>query len=348
MQKVLVTGAAGFLGGWVVEAFLRGGIPVRAGIRSWNSAVRLARCSADIVPCDVLSPEQLRAALQGCDAVVNCAVGDDRVTVTGTRNVLAVARELRLRRVVHISSVAVYGKAPGLIDEAQARRSRGIRYARRKIAAEKACEEFIDRGTPVVMLRPSIIYGPFSEVWTVNVAKRLISGKWGTLGRGGDGKCNLVYVTDVVQAIYMALTSAHAPGEAFNVNGDEIITWNDYFTRFNDALGREPLHELAMWRMALRARLVSPLRVFGRSALSRFRGPLTKIHARSELTAKYLTATETLLKLTPTSEQLKLYGLDAAYVIDKARSRLGYLPKVSIDRGLGFCVSWLQHHGILY
>ena len=348
MQKVLITGAGGFLGGWTVECLSLSGIPVRAGIRRWNSAVRIARRTPEIVTCDVLSLDDLHAALDGCDAVVHCAVGDDDVTVQGTRNVLATAHKLKLRRVVHISSVAVYGKAPGLIDETRARRSRGNPYARRKIKAEEICDEFIDMETPVVVLRPSYIYGPYSYTWTVSFAKRLLSGKWGTFGRQGNGKCNLVYVTDVVQAIYQALVSENAPGRIYNVNGDDNLTWNDYFVKFNAALGQEPLVSLTTWPIALKARALSPVRACGRYAMSRFGNSMTKVYTKSALAAKYLKATETSLKLTPTPEQLKLYGVDVEYLIDKAKNELGYAPQVSAARGLELSVSWLRHHGLLF
>lgn len=236
MQKILVTGAAGFVGAWVVESFRLSGIPVRAGIRSWNSAVRLARRDIEFVPCDVLSNTQLRSAMDGCDAVVHCAVGNEKVTIDGTRNVLTAAQEMGLRRIVHLSSVAVYGNATGVLDEQSAGVGRGNAYAKQKTAAELICEQFIGRGAPVVILRPSIIYGPFSYAWTVSFANRLWSGRWGTFGRAGEGKCNLVYVTDVVQAIFRALQPETEPGGTYNINGDEIITWNEYFVRFNSTL----------------------------------------------------------------------------------------------------------------
>lgn len=348
MQKVLVTGAGGFLGGWVVESFQLSGIPVRAGVRRWNSTVRLSRRPTEIVLCDVLSPEQLRSALDGCDAVVHCAVGDDEVTVAGTRNVLAMADELGIGRIVHLSSVAVYGKAPGRIEESQARRSRGNPYAQRKIEAELVCEEFIARGSPVVILRPSIIYGPFSQAWTVSFGNRLYSGKWGTFGRLGEGKCNLVYVTDVVQAIYQSLISDRAAGQVFNVNGDDIITWNDYFVRFNEALGNEPLCKLNTWPIAVKARLLAPVRAAGKYALAHFNQSLMNLHMKSSLASKYMKVTESSLRMTPTSEQLKLYGVDVEYVIDKAKSDLGYTPKVNVAEGLKYSAAWLDHHGILY
>ena len=347
LKKVLVTGAGGFVGGWVVESFLLAGIPVRAGLRSWNSAVRLARHGVELVPCDVLMPAQLDAAMQDCNAVVHCAVGSEQVTVTGTRNVLSAAQRQRVHHIVHLSSVAVYGKAPGTIVEDHPRHSRGNPYAQYKIEAEKVCEQFMDQGLPVRVLRPSIIYGPFSEAWTVSFGKRLTSGKWGTFGKSGEGLCNLVYVTDVVQAIYRALTVDGQPMGFFNVNGTEQITWNEYFTRFNDALQGPPLPQINPLPIALKARLFAPVRATAKFALSRFGKSITALHAKSALAASYMSATESSLKLTPTREQLKLYGVQANYPIDKARQQLGFQPQVDVNQGLAHSVAWLLRHGIV-
>ena len=286
--------------------------------------------------------------MEGCDAVVHCAVGDDDVTIQGTHNVLATAHDLGIRRVVHLSSVGVYGKATGVADEKTPRTRSGNAYAKRKVAAEAVCEQFIARGTPVVVLRPAIIYGPFSYTWTVSFANRLWSGQWGTFGRAGQGKCNLVYVTDVVQAIYRSIQSDSAPGETFNVNGDETITWNDYFTRFNQQLGRPPLTEKRTWPIAVKSRLMAPVRIGGRIALNHFNSTLMKLNARSSLASKYMKVTESSLKLTPTSDQLKLYGLDVDYPIDEARAKLGYAPQVGVSQGLEFCVDWLHQQRRLF
>ncbi len=177
--------------------------------------------------------------------------------------------------------MAVYGKSPGVIDEQHPRHSRGNPYAHLKIEAEKVCEEFSRQGTPVIGLRPSIIYGPFSEAWTVSFAKRLMSGKWGTFGKTGEGLCNLVYITDVVQAIYRALVAENAEGEFFNVNGTDSLTWNEFFTRFNSALERPPLRDINPWPIAMKARLFSPVRSAAKFALARFGKTITTLHAKS-------------------------------------------------------------------
>jgi nucleoside-diphosphate-sugar epimerase len=261
--------------------------------------------------------------------------------------VLAAAQQQRIRRTVHLSSVAVYGKAAAMIDERHPHRSRGNYYAHCKIEAERVCDEFMSHGVPVVVLRPSIIYGPFSEAWTVSFARRLMSGKWGTFGHQGQGLCNLVYVTDVVQAIVRALDSDRAVGQCFNVSGSEVITWNDYFSRFNDALQRDPLRELRVWPLALKARILSPARSLAKFALARYAKSITTLHAKSALAATYMSRTESTLKLTPTREQLKLYGVRAQYSIEKARDQLGFVPKVDIGQGLRWSVEWLRQQGLL-
>jgi predicted dehydrogenase/nucleoside-diphosphate-sugar epimerase len=343
--RVLVTGATGFLGGWIVESFQLAGIPVRAGVRSWNNAVRLARHAIDMADCDVLSRDQLRAAMNDCEAVVHCAVGDQRVTEEGTRNVLAVAQELGIAKIVHLSSVAVYGKVNGILNEQHPRQSFGNPYAQAKIDAEHVVEDFLQLGLSVIALRPSIIYGPFGEAWTVSFVRRLFSGRWGTFGLRGEGYCNLVYVTDVVQAIAQALFAPAEPG-FYNVNGDERMTWNDFFCRFNEHLGHAPLRPISTWPIVAKARLLEPVRSAAKFALHRFGSTITRLHAQSALAAKYMGMTESSLKLTPTREQLKLYGIRAEYPIDKARQQLGYAPRVGSEQGLAWCAAWAAQQGL--
>ncbi|MCA9152089.1 MAG: NAD-dependent epimerase/dehydratase family protein [Planctomycetales bacterium] len=347
-MRVFVTGAGGFLGGWVVESFSLAGVPVRAGIRNWNTAVRLARRNSDVVRCDILSPDDVTSAIEGCDAIVHCAVGNEEVCVEGTKNVLEAARRARVRRVVHLSSVAVYGKVPGTLAETAPRQARGNPYAHYKIRAEEVCEQYVQQGQPVVILRPSIIYGPFSDTWTVSFAARLMSGSWGTLGSHGEGTCNLVYVTDVVQAIYRALVTPGIEGRTYNVNGAELPTWNEFFSRYYAALGCGELGPKSVTPMLLKAKLLSPVRNVARFALNRFGSKISRLHARSSLAARYMNSTESSLKLTPTPEQLKLYRVRAEYVIDQARQDLGYTPLVGVDEGLRQSVAWLKAYGVVY
>src|SRR5262249_27447108 len=153
---ILITGAGGFLGGWVAESLhLSGAASVRAGVHRWGSAVRVARFPIEITHCDVLQPETLDAAFRGVDMIVHCAVSPDvRVITEGTKNTLEAASRANVRKFLHISSVAVYGEATGAVSETTALRPT-TDYGIAKAEAERHCRSYAQKGFPVVILRPS-------------------------------------------------------------------------------------------------------------------------------------------------------------------------------------------------
>src|ERR1043166_1234625 len=115
-RPILVPGAGGFIGGRVVE-MLQGllGIPVRASVRRWTSAARIGRLPVEIVLCDIADADQVRRAMDGVRGVVHCAYGDPAVFVEGTRTVLQAALEAGVDRVVHLSTMEVYGDVEGVV-----------------------------------------------------------------------------------------------------------------------------------------------------------------------------------------------------------------------------------------
>ena len=232
MAVVLVTGAAGFVGSAVVRVLqAQPGVQVRAGSRRGAGVA-----GAPGVRLDVLDPATLRPALQDVDAVVHCAVGDARTTVAGTQGVLDAASGAGVRRMVHLSSIAVYGAATGRLDEAAPLMpaGRGTTYAEWKVLAEQACA---GSGVEVVRLRPTIIYGPGSTLWVETVARRIQGGHWGTFGPAGAGTCNPVHVDDVARAAAAALDAPEAGGMAFNIDGGTPMAWNDWFSQVAAAMG---------------------------------------------------------------------------------------------------------------
>jgi nucleoside-diphosphate-sugar epimerase len=268
--------------------------------------------------------------MRGIDAVIHCAVGGRATTVDGTRKLLAAARAAGVRRVVHLSSIAVYGGAQGDVDETTPLVSpEGTGYAHWKAAAEAACLQAAATGLDVVVLRPAIVYGPGSEQWIVRPARRFRSGRWGDLGALAKGTCNPVHVADVADACAAALNCAAIGGaDAYNISGPETITWRGWHARLAEALGYPPLPPISAraWRRRTMAAL--PL-----AAVARLLPP-----ARGLLEDRIL--------LAPARAELAVFGLAATYRTDKAASGVGWQPRIGLRQGLDDCVAWLRTEGL--
>jgi len=354
-ETFLITGANGFIGGWLAETLhLRDGVPVRAGMRSWSRAVRLARFGLQPVLLDVMKPEQIAAALAadgsvdpGALRVIHTAYSSPRVTVEGTRNMLEAALRAGVARFVYISTTEVYGTPRGQVDETHPLTPTGNEYGDSKIEAERLCWEYGEKGLPVTVVRPTIVYGPFGRTWTVEMAAKLQSGNWGVFEGYGQGICNLVYVSDLVEGILLAARHPAAAGQAFNLSGPEPITWNDYFARFNAAMGLPPLHTIEPNRTRLRATLMSPVRSAARVAKNRYEKPLRRLANKFRPAKEAMLSAEKSIRSTPRFEDLELYNRDALYLTHKARELLGYRPRFGVDAGLELTVAWLKNVGLV-
>jgi predicted dehydrogenase/nucleoside-diphosphate-sugar epimerase len=235
----LVTGGSGFLGRRVAEAL------VRCGVRPVLLARDPSRVTAElvdhvtIVRGDVRDPAGLAAAADGVDVLVHTAAVTtnkapasvhEEVNVEGTRLVVAAAREAGVRRVVHASSVIVYGVDPGspVVTENNPldRSCRGWdHYLRTKVAAEDAARDEADGppGPELVILRFGILYGyerPLDPGIVTIGPVRLTMG-------GGRNHLPFTHVDDAVNAVLLGATVDAAVGNAYNVVGDGEVTVRD-------------------------------------------------------------------------------------------------------------------------
>lgn len=267
-QRVLVLGATGFIGRRVAAtlAATDWAAPVAAGFRSLPPAALF-----ETVRFDATREPAMARALEGADAVVNCIAGSAATIVASSRALFAaVARAARPPRVVHLSSMAVYGSAVGTLDESAKLLGDSGAYAAAKVEAERLAAGCGD----VVVLRPGCVYGPGSVQWSERIARWLAARRVGDLGAAGDGACNLVYVDDVVAAILAALRLARVPARAFNLGSPAPPTWNEYFLQFARALGAVPVRRISRRELAVETRLWAvPLKLAELAAnLARLRG----------------------------------------------------------------------------
>lgn len=251
-KTVLITGATGFIGGRLAEVLsLRDGWKVRALVHNPGRASRLARLPVEMVVGDLNGRTDAGRLVEGCDAVVHCAIGTtwgDRkalfdVTVGGTRQLAAAARGHGVGRFVHLSTFAVHDlTAGGVIDETTpANPPAGNDYSECKAAADREVQRAVADGLGAVTLRLANVYGPHSTIFTTRPLTHLAKGELVLVGPADRTPCSTVYVDNVVEAIVrsLALPANAVHGEVFTVSDGDDLTWADFYGYFAKAFGRD-------------------------------------------------------------------------------------------------------------
>ncbi len=154
------------------ENCLRQATKVHASVRSLEKANDLNSLGVRVFAGDVTDKESMRAAMQGVDGVYHVAgwykvgvkdkSGGEQVNILGTRNVLELMQELKIQKGVYTSTLAVNSDTKGrLVDETYRFKGRHLsEYDRTKAVAHEIANEFIEKGLPLVIVMPGVIYGP--------------------------------------------------------------------------------------------------------------------------------------------------------------------------------------------
>jgi nucleoside-diphosphate-sugar epimerase len=345
--KILVTGAAGFIGGWVVDGLYRAGAAdIRAGIaRDWHRE-RLAQMPVEIVHCDVTNEKSLDAAMKDVAVIVHCAHSrfDEGLIASGTKRLLGRSAANGVRTVIHMSSAAIYGDAFGIVEEGTLPMAPINSYGVQKRIAEQFCEAAAGPRLTVAVLRPTLVYGPKSERWTTLYIKRILAGELRELGRDGEGNANLLYIDDLVRFVaHLAITQL-PEYSVFNVNGAEVPTFNQYFDCLRSALQCESVHIPAA-SSGIRAALRRPIGDFGKY-LSKRHPNLLDAARRSPRIAQLIERAEGNLRLRPNEGELRLYAKNVIYSTSSAKE-LGFEAKVSLADGVAASVAWANDTGLM-
>lgn len=258
-NKILVTGADGFIGSHLTEALVRAGYNVKAFVfyNSFNSWGWLDHCAPDVkgkfevFAGDIRDPYGVKEAMKGCDAVLHLAAliaipysyhsPDTYVdtNVKGTLNVLQAAREMRVRRVVHTSTSEVYGSARFVpITEEHPLKGQSP-YAATKIAADQLAYSFYASfDLPVLIARPFNTYGPRQSARAViptiitQIANQKKQIKLGAVSPTRDFN----FVKDTVAGFIAALESEKGCGEVINFGSNFEISVGDAASLIAEAM----------------------------------------------------------------------------------------------------------------
>lgn len=259
MSVALVTGATGLVGSHIVERLLELGWTVRALARMPSSARAVLPDGVDVIAGDVLDEASFIRAAIGCHTVFHAAANiivrggweAYRITnVEGTRNAIGAA-ERATARLMHVSSVAVYGPSARYdaarhgekTDESTALaplRERAY-YARSKRESEQLVLDAHRQGRVwATAIRPDVVYGRRDRQFVPRMAQLVRRGAIPLLN-GGRSTMAVVHAANVAQGAVLAATTDAAGGNAYNLANDFDVSVRQFFELAGQGLGTRPL-----------------------------------------------------------------------------------------------------------
>ena len=328
----VVTGATGFVGPHLVAALVARGRSVRCLARDAGRGKALSGPRVDMRVGELTDTRFLAEALSGVERVFHLA-GGGRVStasheglaelraanVAPLQAVLAAAQAAQVGRVVHFSSISSMGVQTGeRLDEDSPCLPKTPHEVAKYESEVAALEAWRDRGTPVVVLRPAQIYGPGDLRSEILKLVRLAARGLVPLFAGGRGRVPWVHIADVVDAALLAAESPRAPGRTYIVSDRDSYTFRDVVDVIARALGRRRGGFVVP--KALAALGIGPVE---RASKALGREPPFTLHRLESMCGERLLS------------------------IERARTELGYEPKVGLAEGMGETVRWYRQRGLV-
>ncbi|MBA3872782.1 MAG: NAD(P)-dependent oxidoreductase [Anaerolineae bacterium] len=324
-QQVIVTGAAGFLGGALARRLATDGAFVKALARQPQKAGYInQQPNITIVEGDITDAQRMKEVIQGCSHIfhVAAALGGNYqkqypINVDGTRNVMLAAAEAKVERVIHVSSIAVYGyHYNGDITENFQQKPGHVPYNITKAQGEAVVREVgAQHHLGYSIIRPAMIYGPRGNAWTATLFRIAKHNPTPFLG-DGHGKVHPIYVDDLVDFMILSATHPAAVGQAFNCSPDPAPTWRAFLGGYSRLAGHDS------W-LSIPPIIMRPI------------APIVELFFTLRGEPQELPALVDFLQASKT------------YKMTKARDLLGWQPKTELQTGIDNCVPWLREKGLL-
>ena len=245
-ERILVTGASGFVGLSAVKQLVAEGYYVRAFVRKLSHIRALEELGIEIFFGDIRNLESFNKATKDMSAIIHLATdtsGDPNesvdTAVTGTKNLIEIAKENKLRKVIYMSSMSVYdpvhSKNGDIINEEATLEphpeKRGA-YAHSKRETEGLVLKVLNNNQPVwTILRPSMIFGPNGNMFFGPIGVS-IGNKFRVVFGRGEGRLRLIHLEDVANAIFLCLENDKSNGKIYNIVHSEMPTKREYLENF--------------------------------------------------------------------------------------------------------------------
>ena len=318
-EKVLITGANGFIGNTLMRYYKTQKVPV--------VGIDLIGNDDDIVQGDIANPETISHLLESCDVVVHTAalvsnsIADSdmwRVNVLATRNLIAAAEKYKVRRFVQLSSIVAYGNAAeGELDEDQPVHADGGSYVLTKLASEHTVLAAQAKSSlELVIIRPGDVYGPGSRPWIILPLEAINKGQF-MLPAKGEGFFRPIYIDDLVRGIALAVSTQEASGEIFNLSCEGYMSTKEFFSHHYQ------------WKNKRGPMVVSTkLALFAAAAATKIANLTGGVNEASAATITQLCT-------------------KSWFSIAKAERILGWKPEVSFDEGIERSRLWAAEQGLI-
>ena len=302
----LITGGTGLLGSHIAEQLRRDGQPVRALVRRGSDTAFLESIGCELAWGDVTDAPSVQAAMK-----------DVRVAYH------AAARDAKLSRFLHVSSISTYGHVDGnglVLDETAplgANLYKWAYYSRSKVEAEKLAWEFHKRGdVQLTVVKPSWLYGPRDRASMPRLIRMIGNGSIKLLG-DGKNRLNLTHAASEANGCILAAAAPRAVGEIYNLSDDGEITQEQYVNTIAKLIGAKPVTRKVPYGLARRVGFLMEL--FGH-AVGKKKPPMF------------------------TRYSAWLMGRRVFFSCEKARRELGWKPAFSYEEGLRDAVDWCRKH----
>jgi len=257
-QRILVTGASGFIGSHLATKLLGSGIHVRLLVRNRKKLSPALNSSCEIIEGDLLREDALREAVKDTSVIFHCAANVNtwdswenyyQANVLGVSNLLH-AIELEkpeLTRFVHISSVDVYGFPVEPCDEKCQLHENTFFYGKSKIRGEAIVRDFTEKlGIPYTILRPANVIGPGSQ-FISRIGKELQSGLMIEIN-GGKSNAGILYIDNLIQHIVWAAQTEKTINQVYNVRDSYDVSWAEFIQQFKSGInGKGTIINLPFW-----------------------------------------------------------------------------------------------------